>query len=128
MKTTTRTAQLAIWTGLWVISQAVAAFGPIFLWGEQATLTLIAIIGTLVFGLGMIQANIVHLRSLDELQQKIHLEAMALTLGLVLVFGLSYSLLDTTNLIPFDAEISVVVIFMGLTYLAAVMINNWRYL
>lgn len=128
MKTTTRTAQLAIWTGLWVISQAVAAFGPIFLWGEQATLTLMAIIGTLVFGLGMIQANIVHLRSLDELQQKIHLEAMALTLGLVLVFGLSYSLLDTTNLIPFDAEISVVVIFMGLTYLAAVMINNWRYL
>lgn len=128
METKTRTAKLAIWTGLWVISQAVAAFGPIFLWGEQATLTLIAIIGTLVFGLGMIRANILHLRSLDELQQKIHLEAMALTLGLVLVFGLSYSLLDTTNLMPFDAEISVVVIFMGLSYLAAVMINNWRYL
>lgn len=128
MQTNNRVVQLAIWTGLWVISQAIAAFGPIFLWGEQATLTLIAIIGTLVFGLGMIRANILHLHSLDELQQKIHLEAMALTLGLVLVFGLSYSLLDTTNLIPFDAEISVVVIFMGLTYLAAVMINNWRYI
>ncbi|MDG0980347.1 MAG: hypothetical protein P8O79_11515 [Halieaceae bacterium] len=128
MQTNTRIAQLATWTALWVISQAIAAFGPIFLWGEQTSLTLLAIIGTIVFGLGMIRANIIHLRSLDELQQKIHLEAMGLTLGLVLVFGLSYSLLDTTNLIPFDAEISVVVIFMGLTYLAAVMVNNWRYL
>ena len=128
MQTNHRIAQLATWTGLWVISQAVAAFGPLFLWGEQPVFTVIAIIATLPFGLGMIRANIKHLRSLDELQQKIHLEAMGLTLGLVLVFGLSYSLLDTTNLIPFDAEISVVVIFMGLTYLAAVMVNNWRYL
>jgi len=128
MQTNNRIAQLATWTGLWVVSQAVAAFGPLFLWGEQPVFTVIAIIATLLFGLGMIRANIDHLRSLDELQQKIHLEAMGLTLGLVLVFGLSYSLLDTTNLIPFDAEISVVVIFMGLTYLAAVMVNNWRYL
>lgn len=128
MQTNTHIVQLATWTGLWVISQAIAAFGPMFLWDQQPTLTLIAIIGTLIFGLGMIRANIIHLRSLDEFQQKIHLEAMGLTLGLVLVFGLSYSLLDTTNLIPFDAEISVVVIFMGLTYLAAVMVNNWRYL
>ena len=128
MQTNHRIAQLATWTGLWVISQAVAAFGPLFLWDEQSIFTVIAIIATLLFGLGMIRANIKHLRSLDELQQKIHLEAMGLTLGLVLVFGLSYSLLDTTNLIPFDAEISVVVVFMGLTYLAAIMVNNWRYL
>ena len=128
MQTNHRIAQLATWTGLWVISQAVAAFGPLFLWGEQSVFTVIAIIATLLFGLGMIRANIKHLRALDELQQKIHLEAMGLTLGLVLVFGLSYSLLDTTNLIPFDAEISVVVVFMGLTYLAAIMVNNWRYL
>jgi len=128
MQTNNRIAQLATWTGLWVISQAVAAFGPLFLWDEQSIFTVIAIIATLLFGLGMIRANIKHLRSLDELQQKIHLEAMGLTLGLVLVFGLSYSLLDTTNLIPFDAEISVVVVFMGLTYLAAIMVNNWRYL
>ena len=128
MQTNNRIAQLATWTGLWVISQAVAAFGPLFLWDEQSIFTVIAIIATLLFGLGMIRANIKHLRSLDELQQKIHLEAMGLTLGLVLVFGLSYSLLDTTNLIPFDAEISVVVVFMGLTYLAAIIVNNWRYL
>ena len=128
MQTNNRIAQLATWTGLWVISQAAAAFGPLFLWDEQSIFTVIAIIATLLFGLGMIRANIKHLRSLDELQQKIHLEAMGLTLGLVLVFGLSYSLLDTTNLIPFDAEISVVVVFMGLTYLAAIMVNNWRYL
>ena len=75
----------------------------------------------------MIHANIIHLRSLDELQQKIQLESMGLTLGLVLVFGLDYSLLDTTDIISVDAAISVVVIFMGLTYLAVMLLNTQRY-
>jgi len=43
------------------------------------------------------------------------------------IFGLAFSLLDTTNMISGDAEISFLVIFMGLTYVAAVFINNWRY-
>lgn len=38
----------------------------------------------------------------------------------VLVVGLSYSNLDVSNIIPFNAEISHLVILMGLTYLAGV--------
>ena len=34
-----------------------------------------------------------------ELERKLHLEAMELTLGLTLITGLSFSLLDQTNLI-----------------------------
>ena len=65
--------------------------------------------------------------NLDELQRKIHLESLALTLGLAIVVGLSYSLLDVTNLINYDAEISNLVIFIGLTYLVLVTINSRRY-
>ena len=127
MNTKQATKRLALWTLMWLLCQALASFGPLIVWQEQATVTLVAIGLTVLSGIGMIHANIIHLRSLDELQQKIQLESMALTLGLVLVFGLAYSLLDTTDIISVDAEISVVVIFMGLTYLAAMLLNNQRY-
>jgi hypothetical protein len=54
------------------------------------------------------------------MHQKIQLEAMGLTLGVVLVAGMAYANLDVANLIGFDAEISHVVLLMGLTYLGAV--------
>ena len=65
--------------------------------------------------------------SLDELQRKIHIESLAITLGLAVVAGLSFSLLDQTNLIPIDAEIGFLVGFIGLTYMIALFINTKRY-
>lgn len=65
-------------------------------------------------------ANRRHLKGLDEMQQKIQLEAMALSLGVGLIGGLAYSNLDVTNLIAFDAEISHLVILMALTYMAGI--------
>lgn len=64
----------------------------------------------------------------DELERKIHLESLALTLGLTVIVGLSYSLLDLTNLIPFDAEIGILVGFVGVTYMTTLLINRKRYL
>ena len=75
----------------------------------------------------MIFANIRHLNGLDDLQKKIQLEGMAIALGVGIVGGLSYSLLDTTNLISQDAEISFLVILIALTYLFSVFIGQKRY-
>ena len=121
------TKNLAIYTALWTISMAVATFGPIFIWGENKTLTFLGVLLNAVFGVFMILANIKHLKSLDELQKKIQLEGMGLALGVGIVGGLSYSLLDTTNLIAQDAEISFLVILIALTYLASVVIGQKRY-
>ena len=106
---------------------AIATFGPKFIWEENKTLTLIGVIANAIFGLFMILANIKHLKGLDELQKKIQLEGMGLALGVGVVGGLSYSLLDTTNLIVQDAEISYLVILIALTYLASVVIGQKRY-
>lgn len=119
--------RLAIWTFAWTASTALAAFGPKFLWDESKGLTAMAILLNVGIGIGMILANRRLIEGLDELERKIHLESLALTLGLTLVVGIGYSLLDTTNIIPWDAEISFLVIFMGLCYLAAVVINQRRY-
>jgi len=76
----------------------------------------------------MVLANVKMFRQYDELEQKIHAEAMGLTLGATVVVGLTYSLLDQTNLIQSDAEISVLIFFVGITYLVTLLINRKKYL
>lgn len=118
---------LFYWTMAWVLSMALIAFGPKFLWDDNDTLNLVGILVNFLVGIGMILANKKHLNDLDELQRKIQLEAMAITLGIAVVAGLSYSMLDVWNLISFDAEISHLVIIIGLTYLTGTIVGNLRY-
>ena len=121
-----QTVKLAAWTAAWVVTMAIASFGPQLLW-QSRELTLLAIGVNLLVGAGMIIANRDHLKSLDELQQKVQLEAMSITLGVGLIAGLAYSNLDTSNVVPFDAEISHLVIGMGLTYLVSLVFLNRKY-
>ena len=114
------TVRLAWWTAAWVITMAIAVFGAQFVWKSIPWLILTGILVNLAVGVGMIMANRRHLNGLDEMQRKIQLEAMALSLGVGLIGGLAYSNLDVTNLIAFDAEISHLVILMALTYMAGI--------
>jgi hypothetical protein len=118
---------LAFWTGAWVITMAISTFGSLYLWESNALLSLLAILLNFAVGIGMILANIRHLNSLDELQRKIQLEAMGIALGLAVVGGLAYSSLDQTNIIGYNAEISHLVILIGISYMAAILIGNSRY-
>ena len=122
-----RMIQLGVWTWSWVATLAIATFGPKFIWDDQETLTTLAIITNLVNGVLMILANRKLFNHYDELVRKIHLESFALTLGLTVIVGLTYSLLDQVNLIPFDAEIGILVGFVGLTYMITLLINRKRY-
>jgi hypothetical protein len=121
------TVRLGFWTLGWVVTMAIANFGPKFIWQFNNTVTVVAILLNLAVGAGMILANKRHLNGLDELQQKIQLEAMALSLGVGLIVGLGYSNLDVSNIISADAEISHLVILMGLTYLAGVIAGTRKY-
>jgi len=122
-----RMIQLGVWTWSWVATLAIATFGPKFIWDDQETLTTLAIITNLVNGVLMILANRKLFNHYDELERKIHLESFALTLGLTVIVGLTYSLLDQVNLIPFDAEIGILIGFVGLTYMITLLINRKRY-
>ena len=121
------TTNLAIWTAAWTLTMALATFGPKFLWAENLPLTISGILVNTLFGIGMIMANIRHLNGLDDLQRKLHMEAMGIALGVGVVGGLSYSLLDITNVIKQDAEISYLVILIALTYLITLIIGVKRY-
>ena len=75
----------------------------------------------------MMVANKQHLDGLDELQRKIQLDAMALALGMGLVLGLAYSAMDIANVIEFDAEISFMVMLIGVIYIVGVLIGRRKY-
>ena len=121
------TVRLLVWTAGWTATVALSTFGPKFLWPSNAPLTLISILINVGFGYGMILANIAHLKGLDEMQQKIQLNAMGITLGAVLVGGIAYSTMDQTNVISSDAEIGFLVLFMGITYIGATIVGRIRY-
>lgn len=106
---------------------AIAVFGPKYIWDDHTVLTALAVSVNFAHGILMIVANRRVFNNFDELERKIHLEALALTLGLAVVVGLSFSLLDTTNLINMDVEISYLVMFIGVTYLVFVTVNTRRY-
>ena len=123
-----RVKKLAIWTWTWVATMAIATFGPEFIWDNHPFLTPFAIVVNLANGVLMILANGDLFNHFDELERKIHLEAMGITLGLAVVVGLTFSLLDQKDIIPFDAEIGYLVMFIGITYMIAMVINRKRYL
>ena len=124
---TNRTKQLAYWTLSWLASTALATFGPVFIWGDVKLLTTIVLLLNLGIGIIMIIANRNLFMEYDELQKDIHLKAMAITLGLTMVLGIAYSLMDVTNLISGDAEISHLVGAMGIIYLLSILKMNRYY-
>lgn len=119
--------QLAGWTWSWVATMAIASFGPKYIWDDHTTLTVLAVSVNFANGILMIIANRRLFNNFDELERKINLEALALTLGLAVVVGLTYSLLDATNLISYDAEISNLVLFIGVAYIIILTVNTKRY-
>ena len=121
------TLHLGLWSGAWVLATAGAAFGPKFLWDYNTLLTIIGISIHILIGFGMIYANRQHLLGMDEMQRHIQHKAMALTLGVGLVLGMSYELLEDIKLISFEPEISHLVLLMCLTYLIGIILGNKRY-
>ncbi len=125
-RTRKNTANLFYWTAAWVVSLAVAVFGPLLIW-ESRALSLGAILLNVAMGIGMIAANKRHLDGLDELQRKIQMDAMAFALGVGLVAGLAYSTLDVTDVIAGDAEISFLVILISIAYIGGIVLGRRKY-
>lgn len=117
---------LLIWTITWVATVGLALYGSEFLWNSRL-LTIGVILLNAAAGLGMITANIRHINLMDEMMRKIQLQAMGLALGTGIVGGLSYALLDVTDIISSDAKIAYIVILMTIIYAVTLIINHRRY-
>jgi hypothetical protein len=126
-RTKRNTQALAIWTGAWLASLALVAFGPLYLWNYQQVITIFSIVLNMGMGYKMIMANKKNLEDLDELQQRIHLLAMALSLGVSMVFGAVFGLLETVKLVAFHPNPSSVLFVMGITYGVGMLLSHRKY-
>ena len=120
-------AKVIYWGLAWVLATAVATFGPELLWGYGTLMTSIAVAIQLTLGFGMIWAFKGVLLAMDDLQRLIQLEAISLALGVGVVVGVSYELLEDIKLITFQPEISHLIILITLTYLFGLFLGNRHY-
>jgi hypothetical protein len=121
------TARAKYWSIAWVLSSALAAFGPKLLWDFHTGLTILGVFINLAIGFGMVVANKRYVQGLDEMQRKVFLDAAALSLGVGLVCGLAYELLEDIKLITFQPEISHLVMLMCLTFLTGMIVGHRNY-
>lgn len=121
------TVRLRYWSIAWVLSLALAAFGPRLIWDFDTGLTILGVVVTLTIGFGMILANKRYIDGLDELHRKIFLDAGAFSLGVGLVCGLGYELLEDIKLISFQPEISHLVLLMCLAFLVGMVRGQRKY-
>lgn len=115
------------WSGAWGAATALMAFGPKFLWNKALGFTLLAVGLDVAVGVGMILANKNYLAELDELQRKVQLNSMGITLGVGLIAGAPISVLDSYHVIPFHADIAYLLILMTLTFAVSNLYGTWRY-
>ena len=126
-RTRRSTARLAYWTLAWLISSAFSTFGPKLLWDYASVPSILAVLVYLATGFGMIMATRRHIQSLDEMHQRIFMDAGALSLGVGLVCGLGYQTLANVKLIAFEPEIPHLVILMSLTFLVGMIAGHRKY-
>ena len=126
-RTRVNNKQLFIWTSMWLLTTALMAFGPKLMWDFDKTFTLIAAILNLLAGVKMLLVNKAFLNGLDELQRKIHFNAMAISLGVTMISGTLYGLLQPSGLIDFSPNPSNLLFVMGISYLVAIAVNNKVY-
>lgn len=120
--------QLALYTSIWLITTALLAFGPKLIWDFNVIFTVIAVVCNLIAGGFMISANIKHLNSLDELGRKIFLESAAITLGVLMVFGVCYELIFFTGMLfEMTPRISHLYFVMGFTFILATYLGHRKY-
>ena len=119
--------RLALFTFIWVASNALLAFGPKFFWHFNFALSISAVVVNLIAGAGMLYAHKRYLVDLDELQKRINLEAMALCLGVGLVIGLCYESLEDIQLISFEPQIAHLTFIMCFAYMAGLIRGHRKY-
>ena len=114
------------WTLAWMVSLAFLSYGANFLW-DNLLITKIGLLINLAIGVGMIIANKNLFKHYDELQKKIQFEAMALTLGLAVVVGLTYEVSFDFGVIDSEPEFEYLMFFISFTYITSNIINSRRY-
>jgi hypothetical protein len=122
------TVKLVVWTLAWAATLAAARFGPEFVWdSQQQVASWAAVAVNVLAGIAWVVTFARFLRALDDLQRKIMLDALAVTLGVGWVVGFAYFVADAAGLVTHDLNIALFPALLGVVYLAAFVVGGIRY-
>ncbi|MDE2744010.1 MAG: hypothetical protein OXI58_20640 [Gemmatimonadota bacterium] len=120
------TIRFLCWSFAWSMTMVLADKAILYEWHSSALISAIAIVLNAGIGIGMILSYLRHLKSMDELQRKIQLDALAIAMGVALVGSFSYSLMVTAKFIT-DVEVSDIILLMTFTFVVSVTVGHLRY-
>lgn len=125
-RTRRSTLKLFAWVAIWVASFALLTFGPIFIWDRAAPITWIACAVTILTGIGAIVAHRDQIRDLDEMLQRVTLEAFGITLGAVIIVGCPYAVVQQNKLVPAGGGIVALMVVISITLLTSMLVGLRR--
>jgi hypothetical protein len=123
----TNTKRLVGWNGAWVAATFLMLLGPKVLWNNALGFTLPAVGLDVAVGVGMVLATKKYVMELDELQRKVFLNALGIAMGVGLITGVPLSAMDAYQVIPFHANIGLLIVLMGLAFFVSFLYGTWRY-
>jgi len=118
--------QIVLWSQAWIGPFLFVDLAVTHGWIESDTFAIVATLAVTVLGIGLLLAFRRFLKDADELRRKIELDALAMTVGVGIVAGFSYSLLESAGLID-KAELMNLVVVMAATYVITVIVGLRRF-
>lgn len=115
-----------LWAFVWAVSLAVIALISKYEWYSAALPITIAFVVSAGLGVCMLLAFKRFLKELDEMERKIQLDALALSVGITLVVFGGYSVLEKAGLAP-ELDAASLIMLMALTYIAGIIVGRIRY-
>ena len=114
------------WSAAWILPFLGVNLAITNEWIKNEALETVAVAGVTLLGLGVLFAYRKFLGNADELMRKIQLDALALTVGVGIVFGFSYTLLEGAGIVA-RAEAMTLIMVMIVTYISGVVVGQRRF-
>jgi len=115
-----------IWTLAWAISLGVISYLSDYGWYTSIWVAMVGFGIHAVIGVGMVLAFKKFLTEADELERKIQLDALALSVGVTIVFFSSYSVLEKAISIP-GLSTAYLIVVLALAYSVGIIFGRRRY-
>ena len=115
-----------LWGLAWAFSLLVVTYAAKQDWLDSILLISLAFLAHTAIGITMVLTFRHMLKELDEMEKKIQLDALALSVGITIICFSSYSLLAKAEVVP-SLNSAYLVMLMALTYIAGIMIGRVRY-
>ena len=119
--------RMATWTLAWSLAWVIATYGIKNDWFANDGLVIAIVAVVLIIGAGVFRAYRRYLRDADELLRKIELDALAAALGVGMIGGVGYWLLQLAEIVQYKDAFIVLFLLVCGVYSASILLGHRRF-